>query len=225
MDIESIHSGNSEALLSIATLDICETPHPATGEAGSYYALPHELREAGIDAHERVRDWCNANVLEECFGTHLAPPVCPDDTYTQQLFDHGIEQLNQRSVIENAEFVTAQTTCEPAPIACFEYDPDRPLSFSDVYKTIEDEFTPYILALKNTKILAAGDYIVSGHHNHSTGKQQAKYRTGSWEYQPTRNMTRLEVVKTALVSNCIPVEDVIPRPKDGKGIYGCSLRC
>ena len=93
--------------------------------------------------------------------------------------------------------------------SCFTYDSRREVEFSDVQASTPYE--PFIDLLKKTRIIATGDYIFSGTGNHSTGKQQAEYQAGQWEFQPLRNATRLEVVKTALVANCIPILDYIPR--------------
>lgn len=96
---------------------------------------------------------------------------------------------------------------------CLSFDENRELNFYDLDP--DDPATPFILTLKNTKIIDEGDYVFSGHGNHSTGKQQQKFQGGLWEFQPERAMTRLEVVKVALVSNCIPVENEIPVPANG----------
>jgi len=93
--------------------------------------------------------------------------------------------------------------------SCMAYDGERRVDFSDVnsghwsYK--------YATALKNTKLVPDGDYIFSGVGNHSTGKQQEKFKAGTWGFAPEFPASRLEVVKTALISNCIPIPDYIPR--------------
>jgi uncharacterized repeat protein (TIGR01451 family) len=100
----------------------------------------------------------------------------------------------------------------PAQKSCFIHDPNRPLTFNDLDP--DDHTTPYITTLKDTKIKETGDYVFSGNDNHSTGKQQKKFQVGTWQFAPERNVRRLEVVKTSLVSNCIPIEDKIPVPED-----------
>lgn len=90
---------------------------------------------------------------------------------------------------------------------CLELDSKRPVTFPDVPET--HPLWPYIMTLKNTRILATGDYIASGTGNHSTGKQQAKFQGGSWPYEPDRAMTRLEVVKVAMIANCLPIDESI----------------
>lgn len=88
---------------------------------------------------------------------------------------------------------------------CLELDPQRPVTFTDVPE--EHPLWPYIMTLKNTRIVETGDYIASGTGNHSTGKQQAKFQEGAWPYQPDRSMTRLEVVKVAMIANCLPIDE------------------
>ncbi|MDZ4217398.1 MAG: S-layer homology domain-containing protein, partial [Candidatus Gracilibacteria bacterium] len=97
--------------------------------------------------------------------------------------------------------------------SCLLLDPDRPLNFVDV--SFEGNVNNNILTLKNTKIADYGDYIFSGNSNHSSGKEEGKYASGDWEFQPNRLVTRVEVVKAALISNCNPIELVIPVPEDG----------
>ncbi|MGE3278976.1 MAG: SdrD B-like domain-containing protein [Candidatus Altimarinota bacterium] len=117
--------------------------------------------------------------------------------------------------------VHAENLCSADPLmfpllsdeACLELVPDRDLEFGDVDS--DDEAYAYIQTLKNTRIIEAGDYIASGDGNHSTGKQQRKFQRGEWEYQPDRLVKRVEVLKTALVANCIPVEDQVPVPANG----------
>ena len=101
----------------------------------------------------------------------------------------------------------------PPPKYCFEYDPDRPITFNDL--DLGDSSTDYVNTLKDTKIRYAGDYVLSGNDNHSTGKQQEKYQSGIWDYQSWRPVRRMEAIKAILVSNCIPIEDEIPIPEDG----------
>ncbi|MEZ4086732.1 MAG: isopeptide-forming domain-containing fimbrial protein [Candidatus Gracilibacteria bacterium] len=97
--------------------------------------------------------------------------------------------------------------------ACLELDADREIQFNDL--PADDDASRFITTLKNTRIIETGDYVFSGTGNHSTGKQQSKFQSGTWEFQPDRNATRFEVVKTVLVSNCIPIEDTIPVPTNG----------
>lgn len=92
--------------------------------------------------------------------------------------------------------------------ACLGYDSSRNVAFSDL--TAGHAAFKAIDLLRKTFIVATGDFVFSGTGNHSTGKQQTKYQKGSWEFQPDRPATRLEVVKTALVANCIPVLDELP---------------
>jgi hypothetical protein len=91
--------------------------------------------------------------------------------------------------------------------ACLAYDAARPLRFDDVPST--DPAAKFINLLKNTFIVASGDYIFSGVGNHSTGTPPTQ--SNIWHFQPQKEATRLDVVKTALVSNCIPILDYIPR--------------
>lgn len=117
--------------------------------------------------------------------------------------------------------VQAENLCTEDPLmfpvlsddSCLELVPDRELQFADV--DVDDEAYAYIQTLKNTRIISAGDFIASGDGNHSTGKQQEKFKHGEWQFQPDRLVKRVEVVKTALVSNCIPVEDTVPVPNNG----------
>lgn len=104
------------------------------------------------------------------------------------------------------------STCEtriPHILSCLAYDPWREVTFSDVEDT--DPFFKATDLLRRTRIAPQGDYVFSGHGNHSTGIQQSYFREGTFEFQPNRPATRLEVVKIALVSNCIPILDYIPR--------------
>ncbi len=90
---------------------------------------------------------------------------------------------------------------------CLQFVPDRDLTFSD---TANDPNTRYIDTLRKTQIAGQGDFIVSGVGNHSSGKQDAAERTGVFPFEPNRPVTRFEVVKIALISNCIPVPDTLP---------------
>ena len=92
--------------------------------------------------------------------------------------------------------------------SCLRYDAERRVAFEDV--SDNHWASKYIHLLKNTVIEPEGDYVFSGIGNHSTGKQQSYYQTGIYPFGPERNATRLEVVKTALVANCIPILDYIP---------------
>ncbi|MBI3336377.1 choice-of-anchor E domain-containing protein [Candidatus Peregrinibacteria bacterium] len=103
------------------------------------------------------------------------------------------------------------TTCkerDPHVVSCLAYDPWREISFSDIRST--DPVFDAIDLLRLTRIAPQGDYIFSGHGNHSTGIQQTHFQKGSFEFQPLRPATRLEIVKIALISNCIPILDYIP---------------
>jgi uncharacterized repeat protein (TIGR01451 family) len=94
------------------------------------------------------------------------------------------------------------TTCEdrdPHIISCLAYDPWRDLTFTDI------DTSPSIDLVKRTHINPHGDYIFSGHGNHSATAG------GTYEFQPNRPATRLEIVKIALVSNCIPILPYLPR--------------
>lgn len=87
--------------------------------------------------------------------------------------------------------------------SCFEFVSDRAIEFND----IDDHSAKrYIEILKKTKIRAAGDFIVSGHGNHSSGKQQEHFQSGNFPFQPNRSATRLEVVKVALIANCLSID-------------------
>ncbi len=125
-----------------------------------------------------------------------------------KLFDDG-----QTNVRDNQESLCRPYIPQFNSDACLELNPQREIQFNDL--ALNDDANPFIITLKNTKIINEGDYVVSGTGNHSTGKQQGKFQEGVWEYQPNRNVSRLEVVKVALVSNCIPVEDTAPIPQDG----------
>jgi len=89
---------------------------------------------------------------------------------------------------------------------CFEYVPDRAITFTDLKN---HPARNYINALKNTSIRGQGDFIFSGAGNHSSGKQQGEYQSGSYPFEPSREPTRLEVVKIALIANCIPIDESI----------------
>ena len=104
------------------------------------------------------------------------------------------------------------STCDtrvPHILSCLAYDPWREVTFSDIEP--QDTFFKETDLLRRTRIAPQGDYIFSGHGNHSTGVQQSYFQHGTFEFQPYRLATRLEVVKVALVSNCIPILDYIPR--------------
>ncbi|OGJ56007.1 hypothetical protein A2635_00895 [Candidatus Peribacteria bacterium RIFCSPHIGHO2_01_FULL_51_9] len=104
------------------------------------------------------------------------------------------------------------STCDtrvPHILSCLAYDPWREVTFSDVDP--KDLFFRDIDLLRRTRIAPQGDYVFSGHGNHSTGVQQSYFQHGAFEFQPYRPATRLEVVKIALVSNCIPILDYIPQ--------------
>lgn len=96
---------------------------------------------------------------------------------------------------------------EPIDLAeidsCFEFVADRAITFSDI---VHHPSKDYIELLKKTRIRSAGDFIVSGHGNHSSGKQQAQFRAGTFPFQPDRSPSRLEVVKMALIANCLGIE-------------------
>ncbi len=96
--------------------------------------------------------------------------------------------------------------------SCFQFVPDRPITFTDIGG---HPASPSIEALKKTQIRLTGDYIVSGHGNHSSGKQQQEFRSGAFPFQPDRSASRLEVVKIALIANCIPIDDDIPATWQG----------
>ena len=103
------------------------------------------------------------------------------------------------------------TTCEerdPHIVSCLAEDNERELTFSDI-SPLDPAFKAIEL-LRRTRIAPMGDYIFSGHGNHSTGIQQTNLQKGSFEFQPLRPATRLEVVKIALISNCIHILDYIP---------------
>lgn len=115
--------------------------------------------------------------------------------------------------IPRTNFLTPDVTLdcnERGPIinSCLDYNPNRAIAFNDVSPV--NPQTKFINLLKNTFIIATGDYIFSGIGNHSTGKQQLKYQSGVWPFDPTAAASRLEVVKTALVANCLPIEDYVP---------------
>lgn len=118
------------------------------------------------------------------------------------------EVTNQRD--ETCEEKPAQP--EIIPTACLQLVANRDLQFKD---TPGDSYAAFINTLKNTQIIRTGDYVFSGTDNHSSGKQQSKYQSGDWEFQPERQVTRLEAVKTALISNCIPIDDTVIAPQDG----------
>lgn len=120
------------------------------------------------------------------------------------------EETNQREVSCDAEV----SQPEIVPTACLQLVPNRELSFTDLSDS-DQSYAPFINTLKNTQIIRNGDFVFSGNANHSTGKQQSKFQSGTWEFQPNRQVTRLEAVKTALVSNCIPVDDQIIKPSNG----------
>lgn len=103
-----------------------------------------------------------------------------------------------------------KSCAEKSPLVnfCLGYDPARPIQFSDL--PVSPAIAAPIELLKNTMIVPEGDYVFSGVGNHSTGKQQDKYKEGSFPFGPGSPTTRLEVVKTALVSNCLPILDEIP---------------
>lgn len=98
---------------------------------------------------------------------------------------------------------------DPLLNSCMQYVPDRPIAFVDV--KAGSAAARSIDLLKKTALVPDGDFIVSGVGNHSTGKQQAAFRSGDYPFDPDHAASRLEVVKTALVSNCVPVLDYIPR--------------
>lgn len=104
------------------------------------------------------------------------------------------------------------TTCaERSPMvnACLTYHADRPITFTDLPPNLAESAA--IELLKKTSIVPDGDFVFSGVGNQSTGKQQDKYKTGAYPFDPESEATRLEVVKTALVSNCLPILDSIPQ--------------
>jgi len=91
--------------------------------------------------------------------------------------------------------------------SCFEFMPNREILFSDISN---DPNKNYIEALRKTMIQEFGDYIISGSGNHSSGKQQEKFKMGTFPFEPWRGSSRLEVVKLAMLTNCIPIEDELP---------------
>ncbi len=112
-------------------------------------------------------------------------------------------------ISEEEDFICLEET----PKSCLSHDPDRPLKFND---NPEDQwFYPFVEILRTTKINELGDYIASGNGNHSTGRQETEFRTGVWHFEPDRYSTRLELIKVALVSNCITIEDNVPIPSNG----------
>ncbi len=114
----------------------------------------------------------------------------------------------------------------PVPVrdhqSCLAFVPDRPLTFTDI---ADDPHERFIETLRKTQIAAQGDFVVSGAGNPSSGKQQAEYRSGSFPFRPGAPVSRFEVVKIAMLSNCLPVPDAVPTttvtfsdvPKDHAG--------
>lgn len=111
------------------------------------------------------------------------------------------------STIETNECVNTAPVEAVNTSYCLKLNPERLLQFSDV--DTASPFAPYIMTLKNTEIIKTGDYIASGTGNHSTGKQESKFQQGDWKYEPSRAMTRLELVKVALIANCIPIDETV----------------
>lgn len=121
---------------------------------------------------------------------------------------------DNQSTVRSCSLENSQTIFYDEYIeSCFELVSDREIQFSDVDP--QSSAAPFINTLKNTRIISEGDFIVSGTDNHSSGKQQDKFQIGTWEFQPNRSLTRLEAIKIALISNCIPIEDDIPVPENG----------
>jgi len=127
-----------------------------------------------------------------------------------QVFHPNMKVLSPDPIISEEN---DQICYEEIPKSCLEHDPKRELLFSDNPKS--EWFYPFVEILRTTKINELGDYIASGNGNHSTGRQEEKFKAGTWNYEPERYTTRLELIKVALVSNCITVEDEIPIPSNG----------
>lgn len=89
--------------------------------------------------------------------------------------------------------------------SCLGYDENRPLVFDDVPETLTQ--ARLINILKNTKILAQKQYVLSGNGTHSAGEWLGAEVVS---FLPFQDATRLEVVKTALIANCIPIVEEIP---------------
>jgi hypothetical protein len=89
---------------------------------------------------------------------------------------------------------------------CFDLDQNRKLLFTDIEN---DPNKRFIEILRKTKIKESGDFILSGDGNPSTGKNE----DGNLEFpfSPNRNSSRFEIVKLALITNCIPIEEEIPQ--------------
>ena len=95
---------------------------------------------------------------------------------------------------------------------CLVHEPNRILQFSDVSES--HWAYPSIEVLRTSKIEETGDFIASGQGNPSVGKQ-AKYESGSWEFRPEDPVNFFEMIKVALVANCIPIDDKIVAPDNG----------
>jgi uncharacterized repeat protein (TIGR01451 family) len=87
---------------------------------------------------------------------------------------------------------------------CLEYVANRPLSFTDVNTNTLHEDA--IDALMRTRIITAGEFVVTGRHNHNNGENVA----ATAQYFPLDTVTRLVATKIALTTNCIAVVDSIP---------------
>lgn len=147
--------------------------------------------------------------------TEEEPATEQENTMTQEVQDQEETTKEEEPAVQDQggaateEESTIEEQGESAK-SCLEYDPERPLIFNDL--SSDGEKTKEINFLKNTRIIETGDYILSGSKNHSTGRQQEEYQKGEWSFEPQRELTRLEVVKTALIANCLPIDDDIELP-------------
>jgi hypothetical protein len=89
---------------------------------------------------------------------------------------------------------------------CLNIDQNRKLMFTDIEKNQNKRF---IEILRKTKINDSGDFIFSGDGNPSTGKNESGVL--EFPFSPNRSSSRLEIVKLALITNCIPIEEEIPQ--------------
>ncbi len=209
------------------TILMSDSDEGATGGAAisDVLTVPIVCGDGLLEAPEQCDD---SNLIDGdgCESTCTLTFVPPTSTCGNGIIE-GAEQCDDGNAVEGdgcstscrIDLPVCRGCTPPAPPpsppvkTCFEHDPRRGLYFNDVNPSTE--VAQYIITLKDTKIRAKGDYVLSGNDNHSTGKQQQKFAAGNWEYQPDRFVRRIEAVKAILVSNCIPIENKIPIPDDG----------
>ncbi|MDF2379122.1 MAG: hypothetical protein P1V18_02775 [Candidatus Gracilibacteria bacterium] len=179
----------------------------------------NEANEQCDDGNIESGDGCSSSCqmeLEVSFLDNLANSA-PSAEVTPELIE--APEIDPAIELETTLLFTDQT-CTDDPRynvpdsgeRCLMYDEERPLLFSDIENLGATADT--INTLKNTQIKTTGEYVFSGSGNHSSGNEEGVFSEGDWPFSPLSNVSRIEVVKTLMITNCLPIADKIPAPRD-----------